>query len=587
MAEFFGGDKGEARDPARRAVGRAAETRTRTRRLSPERRQAEVAIRRHRVYLVLLAAALVGLLLFVPTLSNGRSSPGAPVDVVVPAGVTPPTPAYGAGVATSGVTCGPGVRQVAWSAYAPPCQPAWHGKNGGATSRGVTATTIRIAYREAASSQLSALYSLVPPDVVGTNQEAISTLRTYIDTFNRTFELYGRKVVLVPYDGKGDFVNEDLGQDQQQAQEDAVYVATSLKAFADTSLIDSSSVYTTDLAAQNVVALSVYVNDAAFYQQFAPWEYTPGPNCSKSALATGAVLGRQLAGLPAVDAGDPVLRHHTRVYGIIYPEGPTASSCAEDVANELASYGQAPKVMVALQFNLGQFVDEAQNAVAQLKAAGVTTVVCASCDPITPIFVMQAADRQDYHPEWWYQSTFASGQTNTDAFTRLLPRDQVSHMISTGNQAPPYAEQEAYTAYRLGNPSPRQTILPTYSFAYLSLLQLFTTLQLAGPYLTPANFEAASRLVPVSARWGMYGAWDGKAGPYDPPAAYRVVQWQPDVRSASDGRLGTWVDCEGGRQIPYARAADVPAHRQLTCSAKAGAASTPPGSAAVAESRSH
>jgi len=544
---------------------------------SPERQRAERAIAVHRVVLGLAVVALLAVLLFVPTLPAPSARGGALPGVVVPAGITPATAIGAAGEAASGVECGPGVRQVPWSAYSVACQPAWHGANGGATAPGVSATTIRVSYRMAASAQLTELSSLLPPSAVGTSTEAVDTIEAYIATFNKLFELYGRRVVLVPYKAKSDFVSEDTGQGQQQAQQDALTASTGVKAFADVSLADSSSLYTADLAAQNVVSLSVGLDDAAFYRANSPFAYTPGASCTKAAVATAAVLGRQLAGLPAVDAGDPALQRSTRVFGVVYPQMPTATACAGALVADLAAAGVTPTNVVALPFDLSQLVNESQNAVAQMRAAGVTTLICAACDPVTPLFLMQAADNQGYHPEWWYQSNFVGGQTGTDSATRLFPPDQADHLLATGNQAPPYGLQEAVEAYRLGNPHARRVPMPTYAYAYAALLQLFDTLQLAGPDLTPANFLAAAGHLPASEPWGMFGAWDGRAGAYDPGAGYRVVRWDPTARSGVDQGRGAWVDCDAGRQFTYAAAGgDVPAHRQLVCSPAAGAVSRPP-----------
>ena len=56
-----------------------------------------------------------------------------------------------------------------WSAYAPACQPKWSGNNGGATSSGVTGTTITLTYRDAAAALMQEIYAVEPKSVVGTN----------------------------------------------------------------------------------------------------------------------------------------------------------------------------------------------------------------------------------------------------------------------------------------------------------------------------------------------------------------------------------------------------------------------------------
>lgn len=532
--------------------------------------RAAAAIRRHRIVVGLAGVALLAVLVFVPEQASAPSSTATttavPTSITVPPGVTPPTPAYGSGTAVSGVDCGPGVRQVAWSAYAPPCQPAWKGNNGGATFRGVTSSTITVSYRAASTTQLALLYSLVPPTVIGTNTEEEATMRAYINTFNKDFELYGRKVVLVPFQGKGDFIEEDVGQDQAQAQEDAVTVSQNIKAFADMSLVDSSAVYSTDLASQHVVTSSLYENALTWYEQYAPWEYTPGPDCTKAATATAAILGKQLGGLPASDAGTATLRKKIRTYGIIYPQNPQAAQCAKLDVSDLAQYGQKVVKSVGVEFNLSQLITQSQTAVADMKAAGVTTIIMSSADPITPRFMMTEANKLNYHPEWWFQSYFAGGETDTTSLTALFPAPQVDHIIGVGNQAQPLTKQEAIKAYDLGNPNPGVKPIPSFFFTYQTLLQFFDALQLAGPDLTPKNFEAAMMRIPTSTAGGMLGGWSGKDGPFDPSSTYGVVAYSATALNPLDGKRGAFVSCDGGNVYSYdQRGSDVPSHQQLAC----------------------
>ncbi len=500
------------------------------------------------------------------TTTSSSSATSQSSSVVVPAGVTPPNRANSAGTTVGGVACGPGVRQVPWSAYAPECQPAWHGNNGGATFRGVTKTTITVAYRAASTAQLAQLYGLLPPSVVGTNAEAEHTLQAYINTFNRSFELYGRHVVLVPFTGKGDFIQEDLGQDQSQAQQDAVTESTSIKAFADASGIDASALYASDLGAQHVVTSSLYENPASWYQANAPWEYSPGPNCTKMAQATGAILGKQLGGLPASFAGSADLRSKTRSFGIIYPLNPQAAQCEQEDAAAMAHYGYPVKAAVSVKFDLSSLIAAGDQAVAEMKSAGVTTVILSSADPISPKFFLQAADADNYYPEWWFQSYFAGGLTNNDSFTRVFPADQINDMLGIGSQTQPKQLQEAITAYNMGNTTPGVKPLPSYFWSYENLMQIFDALQLAGPDLTPANFEAAMNEIPQSKSWGMLMGWNGATGPYDAGAQFHVVKYDPNRRSPLDGKLGSYIACDNNAAYAYSSdGAGVPSHTQLVC----------------------
>lgn len=531
---------------------------------------------------VLVVVVLVLVVNFLPS-ARGTQAPtsAAPAS---DSSVTPATPAYGNGSTVGGVRCGPGVLQVAWSAYAPPCQPAWHGNNGGATTRGVTASTITISSRVPTSSQMSFIFSVTPESITGTPAGWINTLQAYINAFNKSYELYGRHVVLLPFVGKGDFIDELVGQDQSLAQEDAINVATNIKAFADLSLEDGSAVYSEELALQHVVNLSLYENDQQFYEQNAPYVYTPGPNCTKAAQATGAVLGRQLSGLRASFAGSPQLQASPRTYGIIYPS--EALVCAQQTAAAITRNGGVVKKIYSL-VNVTDVVQDAQTAMAAMKQAGVTTVVLVWADPFTPHFYMTAADTEDYHPEWFLQPLFGGGQTNGDEFTQLFPADQASGLFGMGNQTQAQTNQDALAAYEIGNPDPSLPPVPIYTWYYESVAELFAALQLAGPDLTPQTFQAAMRKIPQSPDWGVVGGWNGATGPYDPASQFRIVHWDATATSPMNGQPGTFVACEGGRWFPYDDPAALPKHTQLTpadCSQAQGVVRLPPSARAAVAS---
>lgn len=509
-------------------------------------------------------AVLIVVLLAVPEIDTATSVP-AGTGIHYLAGQTPMNAPYSSGTTVGGVKCGPGVRQVPWSSYAPPCQPAWHGNNGGATSPGVTATTITLSYREAATSLLPLLYSVIPASVVGTNTQVIQTLQSYINIFNKTFELYGRQVKLAPYEGQGNFIDEDTGSGAAQAQADAVNVATSIKAFADMSLIDSSVVYTDDLQAQKVIAFGLYLESRQWYEAGSPYQYTPGPNCSKSAYAIGALFGKQLKGEDAIYA-EGALKGEPRKIGIFYTNTPTATQCAQEIEQSLASYGVQTAASAALTFDLSDLPSESATAIATMKKAGVTTIICSSCDPVSPDYYFAAADSADYHPEWFLQSVFASGATNDEKFIRLFPGHQSSQIITIGAAPQLASQEEAVRAYNLGNTDPNAKIIPLYGFVYGSIIQFFDALQLAGPNLNPQNFQAAMSAIPKSLPGGSLGGWSGAAGPYDPASSFQILKWNPTGRSVTDGKVGTYNVCNGGQVYPFASdITSMPSEEQLEC----------------------
>ena len=514
---------------------------------------------------ILLFAGFVGLvvaLLVTPTIPNS-SSKSTTSTSPVPSGITPATTPQAPGLTVAGIRCGPGVRQLPWSHYSPWCQPAWHGNNGGATAPGVTATTITLTYRLASSSELSLLYALIPKWAIGTNQETIRTLNAYIKVFNHYFELYGRHVVLKPFMGQGNFINEDVGKGAPQAQADAV-TAKSMGAFADMSLIDSSLLYNDDLVAQHVIAFSLYTETASWFAKRAPYVYTPGPDLSKAAVAAAAIVGKEMSGLPAIYAGK-ALTHKKRVIGILYMENNPQVIAAKDlVVSDLSHYGVHPAIQVGYSFDLSTLESQAQSAIAQFKSAGVTTVLYIGTDPVTPIFLTKAADEQNYYPEWYIQPGFAI-TTGLSPLVQLLPTSQTAHLFAEG--LPLRSDQEAVQTWRMAHVSGK--IEPLYPLIYSSLLQFFDGLQAAGPYLTPQSFSEGLARLPHSTPGGMFGSWSFSAGTIDPVSDFHIEKYDPSIISQADGRPGAFIACNGGRGYSYANGAkNLPAHTQPYCPVK-------------------
>ncbi len=498
-------------------------------------------VRRYAVTVVLLAVAIV-LTNVMPSVSKTvtssiRRTGGIPSDVTLAA--TPGTP----GITVGGVRCGPGVRQVPWSHYAPVCVPKWSGNNGGATAPGVTRSTITLTYREASSSELSTIYSIVPPSVIGTNTEAIQTMQAYINTFNKTFELYGRKVVLKPFVGKGDFVTELNGKNQTGAMEDAL-TAKGLGAFADSSVIDATPLYDEALAQQGVIGLTIYGGPNSEFQQESPYLYTTGTVCSKTVAQTEQLVGRVLNTTPTSFAGSPSLNGKKRVFGLVGTATAQSEKCDAQLVQGLKQkFGITLRSEFHMDLNGSTLDSQATTVAGEMKADGVTTVLCSTCDFFTPIFVTLAADTANYHPEW-IETDFLT------ALTSLQAPDQIANAEGFGNQALPAVETEAYRAFELGA-APGEKLIPSFSYVYEPLLMFFDAVQSAGPYLTAKTFQEGFRSLPASVPGGMYGNWSFNSTSFDPNGSYGVVHWSNSALSPIDGKPGAWLQCNGGRQYNY------------------------------------
>ena len=506
---------------------------------------------------VLVALAVVALVVIVAPSTEPLSTNGSSASTVGAAGPVPPAPdAPGSpGVAVSGVHCGPGVRQVTWSKYAPICQPAFHGDNGGATAPGVTATTITLTYRDATTPQEQQLAALVGPSLLGTSQQNVAAMQAYIKVFNKEFELYGRHVVLKSFQGKGDFLAEDDGGDQAQAEEDAD-TAKAMGAFADISLVASTPPYMAALASDGIIGIGGTFQSASLLRQNAPYQYQPTADCQKAAAAGVQIIGRAMGGLPAIYAGDPALHAKKRVFALVAPTGQSYDQCAAILDAALkAKYGISFALDLHYPLDLTGGAALAANTVAQLKSAGVTTVVC-SCDPVTPIYLTADANALDYHPEWL---TISLG----DAYNRLPNQQQWAHAMAGGQVLLPLDQEESYRVYRMARPT--GPVIPTISQVYEPLLLLFDALQAAGPDLTPVNFQRGVWSLPPSLPGGMFGPWRFGPGTVDPAAGFQVMWWDPTGVNPEDGLKGVFKPCNGGVTYGYDGRPSLPAHEQLQC----------------------
>lgn len=449
------------------------------------------------------------------------------------------------GVSVAGVTCSPGAPQFTWATQAPGCVPAWTGDNGGATAPGVTGSTITLTYRLPNSSEQTAVDAIVGSADIN-ETDYVDDLDSYIAFFNKQFELYGRKVVLKTFDGQGDYLEEDQGQDLAATQSDAE-TAKDLGAFGDVTFpLVSSEYYAEDLAAEHVVAFSGVGLPQSWYEQYAPYEYSTLGQTGTNSLANATqIVCRRMAGLPAVYSGN--FTSTTRKFGVIYPNEPTYQDEVAAFVKELQStcgVDIASSDQISYTINTSDYASESAEAIAKLKSDHVTTVIC-DCGPLVPVFLTDSAGTDDYYPEWL-----------TPAFGDTIARDYNqkvwSHAMVIGSEFPPIDTIEAYKAFQVGYPGKQPAEMepnspPYFYAAFYTLLQVFDALQAAGPDLTPATFERGMFSLPSSKTGDTIGGdWQFGQNVFDPVASYSLGWWDGSAKSNFDGGTGAYQNCDGG-----------------------------------------
>lgn len=448
--------------------------------------------------------------------------------------------AFAPGVAISGVKCGPGVRQFSWSPYSPNCVPRWSGPNGGATSHGVTASTIKLVLRNPADWDTTAPGGGAPMFAqIAADEQAM------VNYFNTQYELYGRKVVIQTFSGQGSFFAEAANQDQQGASADAT------TAYDDGGFVDgfpiTAGTYSDAEASRGIISFAPG-NSVAAFKGHAPYMYgTPlGPVAEIQGAGVGAVGCQRLANMNAIFAGDPTYQAGTRKFAVLEPQQPEYTGGAAVLMQEMKSCG----VSVDYYPYSADVSTEAQQAAqitTEMAAAHDTTVFMLT-DPFMSEFMTDAAAQARYQPEWVFT-----------IFPQMMGRNgssgEMAHAIDlTPWHATAGAPSQRLCAqiYKLAAQGKTAQSGPSGLDAECSLLMaLFAALQDAGPDLTPQNFSRGWFGTPNSSASSDFGRWSFGTNQWSPDASFSVLQWNASVVSSYDGGTGAWVPCGGPPDYPY------------------------------------
>jgi hypothetical protein len=473
--------------------------------------------------------------------------PGSGPTTGGPAGGTSTTRRVAAGH-TSG--CTDRHQQVPGDPYSPPCV-LFSGDNGGATTRGVTKDTVTVALRQTADPDLSSTISKITgSDLIDSTEDAIRTAQGLVDYFNARFQFYGRKLKLVPYQGHGALTREFLGAGQEQANADAIKVASEIGAFADATGL--SEPYSDALARQRVMAFGAPYMSRQWFVDRRPYAWSTFTDCSLVAMSNSDWLNKRVMGKPAKYAGGD-LQNKQRKVGIVVPDNPQYQQCLHDALNQLHSAGN-DAITINYSLDLASLSNQAASIVAKLKAAGVTSVACAT-DPILPVFLTAKAHEQGYYPEWLVQGT---AFTDTDVAGQLYDQTEWTHAFGISTLGPQLPERaglgyNAYKAVRADEPAHSVELI------YYQLYMIAMGVQLAGPALTPASFERGMFAYPGGT--GEAGTWGFGPGHYTPTQDFKEIWWDVSRGSPYNNKQGTYQTSGTRYRLGQVPAGDPPVFR--------------------------
>lgn len=427
------------------------------------------------------------------TVSAGGGGGGGATDGG--AGAVPEASGGGGGTSSvafgRGPNCDANGRQKGVSSYMPPCVEWGGGDNKGATARGVTATTIKIAIwqgqEDPATRQVlsGARLNDTPPVV----ERMYESLRKY---FNNHYETYGREVVFETVTASGESTSDAA------MRADAVKIADEMGAFAaftGNALAPMPTVLAKELAQRGVVCICTTSLSSAFYQEHPPLIWSSLPTIDEYAAHSAEYAAKRLGRNNAAFAG-PLIQNQKRVYCLmiivgqnttIDPEGPRGRDI---VKAAYAKRGLSFKEVVEYFYAPGQNQDDITNMIGQLKNGGCTTVVPV-VDPIMPILITKEATKQAYFPEWYVMGT---GLSDTTTIARFYDQQQWEHAFGISPLWVTWDRVENSAGYHeyhhgiggAGNKGDEGALINVYRASFQTL---WTGIHMAGPELTPGTFE--------------------------------------------------------------------------------------------------
>jgi hypothetical protein len=445
-------------------------------------------------------------------------------------------PAAAAGFALGeGPQCGPDGRQLGISAYMPPCARWDGGDNGGATEDGVTADQVVVVryLPQLDPGTQAILQSANLADDAETIRRAYETFFRYS---NLHYQTYGREVVFQ------DFVASGPSESDEAMKADALLIAEEIRPFA---VIEGNPaapmppVLIRELGVRGVLCMCSTSAPAQYYAELGEHVFSSLPTMDEYAINAAEYIAKKLAGKPAVNAGDefnPVqsFQDDTRRFGLIYFNGargtvyPEGEQARQAFVREFARYGLRFEVEIGYIYDPGRNQQDVTNMIAQMKDAGVTTIVPA-WDPLYPILITREATNQLYFPEWFIIGT---GLSDTITGGRLYDQQQWRHAFGISPLWVPWAtvaNSSGYREYHHMRPQDPPGAEGVLVNIYRARIQtLFRGIHLSGPTLTREGFAAAQYSYPPTG---------GTAGL---PLVYLTPEFPTEIKDFSE----VWWDAD-------------------------------------------
>ncbi len=393
--------------------------------------------------------------------------------------------------------------------FAPECSAPFEGDNGGATATGVTGDTIHLVYYQGPDEDPIIKFITDAVAVDDTNAQEQETIDAMLAYYEQFYELYGRNVEITYFEGSG------IASDEVSARADAVRIAEEIQPFAVLAGPALTSAFADELAARNVLCVACTpTQPVEWYGERDPYVWGIDGSSEQKRAHVVEYITKQLAGKPATHSGDATFQATERTFGLIYIESSAQSKAVADGYIAMMEDAGTPFVeVIPYALDPTTIQQTASQAIAKLKASGVTSVVLVT-DPVAPRDFTREATAQQYFPEW-----IVGGATlvDTTAFSRTYDQEQWAHAFGVTQLAARYVPENGgyyrlYTWFTGQEPPAPDSI-----GVFMPPVALFMAVaQDMGPDVTAESFrDALFRIgdtVPAITQpylsWGDRGIWD-------------------------------------------------------------------------------
>jgi hypothetical protein len=384
------------------------------------------------------------------------------------------------------------------SLYAAPCVPVYDGNNGGATSLGVTGTSITIAV-PFSNNQAQANATRAAAADTDTQAQAQQTAQNWLDFFEHHVQTYGRTFKLAYYTSTYNS-NDSTAAQNAECQSDATYVAKTLKAFISWDMRAEecgTTAYQNTLAKDGVLCFCTVTVPASYYLNWAPYVWGTGlPDETQAYLMRAEAICDEIAPYPPQFAGEADLNSpvkKARSFGLVWPGASSLDNTQVYVAGakffeqKLKQCGANLVESVSFPIVDPNGPADAQTMMAKFKSEGISDVILVQ-DPIDPVYLTTGATKQNYFPEWIDTGSALTDETH---FGRLYDQTQWRHAfgVSLLPDRVPTPQTEPLRLYQWAYGSSAPPAASEYGLQWPFAFFLSVGVSLAGPNLTPYTFQ--------------------------------------------------------------------------------------------------